>query len=145
MKGRDFKLCICVAGADGNTLFNFCGCGWPQHMLLPRGKQEGMPFQIFVMVTDWAQDKVCVRALPSCSIQGLSYTHMVLYLYLFNIYSVFSPYFLCKLALFCIVQIHFCKSMAAILRDLQSCVSAQAAVEKTCMRRVSKKAHRLFL
>nr|CBW54878.1 putative prophenoloxidase [Cancer pagurus] len=68
-------------GADGNTLFNFCGCGWPQHMLLPRGKQEGMPFQIFVMVTDWAQDKVvqpirarnCSAAASFCGILDAQY------------------------------------------------------------------------
>ena len=51
--------CIWLAGAPENFLFNFCGCGWPQHMLLPRGKQEGMAFELFVMVTDWSQDKVC--------------------------------------------------------------------------------------
>ena len=46
--------------AQGHRLdeFTFCGCGWPQHMLLPRGTAAGMPFQLFVMVSDHAQDKV---------------------------------------------------------------------------------------
>lgn len=51
----------CVAGDPENDLFNFCGCGWPQHMLLPRGKQEGMDFQLLVMVTDWKLDQVCMH------------------------------------------------------------------------------------
>nr|AGE48302.1 prophenoloxidase [Callinectes sapidus] len=55
-------------GAPENFLFNFCGCGWPQHMLLPRGKQEGMAFELFVMVTDWSQDKVAqTEGTHSCS------------------------------------------------------------------------------
>lgn len=68
-------------GADENTLFNFCGCGWPQHMLLPRGKQEGMSFELFVMVTDWSQDKVaqpdgsrsCSAAASFCGILDALY------------------------------------------------------------------------
>ncbi|XP_063875288.1 phenoloxidase 3-like [Scylla paramamosain] len=67
--------------APENTLFNFCGCGWPQHMLLPRGKQEGMPFELFVMVTDWSQDKVaqpdgarsCSAAASFCGILDALY------------------------------------------------------------------------
>ena len=34
----------------------YCECGWPQRMLLPRGKASGMNFDLFVMVTDWAAD-----------------------------------------------------------------------------------------
>lgn len=68
-------------GAEENNLFNFCGCGWPQHMLLPRGKQEGMTFQLFVMVTDWSQDKVtqpggarsCSAASSFCGILDALY------------------------------------------------------------------------
>ena len=43
-----------------------CGCGWPYHMLLPKGKREGrgMAFKIMVMVTDAAVD--LVRAEPNC-------------------------------------------------------------------------------
>ncbi|XP_071525779.1 phenoloxidase 1-like [Panulirus ornatus] len=35
-----------------------CGCGWPHHMLLPRGTPSGMDFQVFFMLTDWEKDKV---------------------------------------------------------------------------------------
>jgi hypothetical protein len=38
--------------------FQFCGCGWPQHMLLPRGRPEGMTFDLFVMITNFAEDTV---------------------------------------------------------------------------------------
>lgn len=39
--------------------FNFCGCGWPQHMLLPKGTPEGYACQLFVMISDIAGDRVC--------------------------------------------------------------------------------------
>ena len=42
----------------GKAEFRFCGCGWPQHMLLPKGSPEGMQFDIFVMVSNYADDLV---------------------------------------------------------------------------------------
>lgn len=38
--------------------FNFCGCGWPQHMLIPKGNAEGLPCHLFVMISDYAVDGV---------------------------------------------------------------------------------------
>lgn len=38
--------------------FRFCGCGWPEHMLLPRGKPEGMSFELFAMISDYDGDAV---------------------------------------------------------------------------------------
>lgn len=38
--------------------FNFCGCGWPQHMLIPKGKPEGFPCELFAMVSDYQKDYV---------------------------------------------------------------------------------------
>jgi len=35
-----------------------CGCGWPHHLLLPRGTPDGMDFDIFVMVTNGDEDAV---------------------------------------------------------------------------------------
>lgn len=40
--------------------FVFCGCGWPQHMLLPKGTPEGLLCELFVMITDNQQDRVCI-------------------------------------------------------------------------------------
>ncbi|XP_046649864.1 phenoloxidase subunit 1-like [Daphnia pulicaria] len=38
---------------------NFCGCGWPDHFLVPRGvPNPGMPFTLFVMATSWKEDRV---------------------------------------------------------------------------------------
>ncbi|CAG8848917.1 38544_t:CDS:2, partial [Gigaspora margarita] len=36
----------------------YCGCGWPYHLLLPRGTREGMKFKLFVFISDWNADKV---------------------------------------------------------------------------------------
>nr|CCC55880.1 putative polyxenus lagurus prophenoloxidase [Polyxenus lagurus] len=44
----------------------FCGCGWPNHMLLPKGKPEGMKFILFAMLTDWNQDKVNGATKQKC-------------------------------------------------------------------------------
>ena len=37
---------------------NYCECGWPYNLLLPRGTREGMPFRLLVMLTAWAADDV---------------------------------------------------------------------------------------
>lgn len=37
---------------------NYCECGWPHHLLLPRGTRQGMAFRLFVMLTDWDDDQV---------------------------------------------------------------------------------------
>lgn len=37
---------------------NYCDCGWPYHLLLPRGKEAGMDFRLLVMLTDWTKDSV---------------------------------------------------------------------------------------
>jgi len=37
---------------------NYCNCGWPYNLLVPRGTHEGMPFRLMVMLTDWDKDKV---------------------------------------------------------------------------------------
>lgn len=44
--------------AAARSRFEFCGCGWPQHMLLPKGSAEGIAFDIFAMVSDFEQDRV---------------------------------------------------------------------------------------
>lgn len=47
---------------SGNALqnFNYCGCGWPQHMLIAKGNAEGMAAELFVMVTDARNDLVSI-------------------------------------------------------------------------------------
>ncbi|OXA38134.1 Phenoloxidase 2 [Folsomia candida] len=36
----------------------FCGCGWPQNLLVPKGKHGGLSLDFFVMITDWEVDRV---------------------------------------------------------------------------------------
>lgn len=52
--------------------FDFCGCGWPHHMLLPKGDNNGYPMQLFVMVSNWAEDGV---SLFIVCIFGLTKSH----------------------------------------------------------------------
>lgn len=44
--------------AEEREEFQFCGCGWPQHMILPKGTVSGTLFDIFVMISDYNQDHV---------------------------------------------------------------------------------------
>ncbi|XP_073975570.1 phenoloxidase 2-like [Rhodnius prolixus] len=46
--------------------FNFCGCGWPHHMLVPKGTADGYPCTLFVMVSDYEQDKVSESRTGTC-------------------------------------------------------------------------------
>lgn len=36
----------------------FCGCGWPHHLLLPKGNEAGSPFKLFVMISNFDDDAV---------------------------------------------------------------------------------------
>ena len=57
---RTFRELQANRPAGGAALedFNFCGCGWPQHMLIPKGTPEGMPCELFVMISNIDDDKV---------------------------------------------------------------------------------------
>lgn len=46
------------AGTTQESEFNFCGCGWPQHMLVPKGLPGGLTCELFVMISDYEQDRV---------------------------------------------------------------------------------------
>ena len=46
------------SGGEALESFNFCGCGWPQHMLVPKGTKEGFRMDMFVMISDFAGDEV---------------------------------------------------------------------------------------
>ncbi|XP_017796958.1 PREDICTED: phenoloxidase 2-like, partial [Habropoda laboriosa] len=43
-------------GVEALDEFNMCGCGWPQHMLAPKGNREGFLMELFVMVSDYTGD-----------------------------------------------------------------------------------------
>lgn len=44
----------------GTESYRFCNCGWPDHMLIPQGSPHGLPYDLFVMVSDFKQDAVNV-------------------------------------------------------------------------------------
>lgn len=47
------------AGQGGSAdADEYCSCGWPEHMLLPRGTIKGMEYDLFVMATDYTVDNV---------------------------------------------------------------------------------------
>ncbi|XP_013143832.1 PREDICTED: phenoloxidase subunit 1-like [Papilio polytes] len=46
--------------------FDFCGCGWPHHMLLPKGTKQGYPMILFAMVSNWADDAVIQDLIGTC-------------------------------------------------------------------------------
>ncbi|PZC83581.1 hypothetical protein B5X24_HaOG207564 [Helicoverpa armigera] len=62
--------------------FNFCGCGWPQHMLVPKGTEAGAAYQLFVMLSNYDLDSVeqpdgsqlsCVEASSFCGLKDRKY------------------------------------------------------------------------
>ncbi|XP_015123559.1 phenoloxidase 1 [Diachasma alloeum] len=57
-------------GGDSLEQFNLCGCGWPQHMLVPKGNVQGFPMYLFVMVSDFAGDVVEQAQPVGCSDAG---------------------------------------------------------------------------
>ncbi|KPJ13409.1 Phenoloxidase subunit 1 [Papilio machaon] len=67
-------------GSKEAAEFDFCGCGWPHHMLLPKGTQQRYPMILFVMVSNWADDAViqdlvgtCKDAASYCGIRDRKY------------------------------------------------------------------------
>ncbi|KAL0818190.1 hypothetical protein ABMA28_008700 [Loxostege sticticalis] len=62
--------------------FNFCGCGWPQHMLVPKGTEAGAPYVLFVMLSNYELDAVerndgrqvtCKEASSFCGLRDSLY------------------------------------------------------------------------
>ncbi|XP_050442444.1 phenoloxidase 2-like [Adelges cooleyi] len=70
-----------AVGTSGEAAFNFCGCGWPQNMLIAKGTPEGLPCQLFVMVSNGTNDQVensqgeatCDDASSYCGVRNARY------------------------------------------------------------------------
>uniref|UniRef100_A0A1W7RAG7 Hemocyanin subunit 2 n=1 Tax=Hadrurus spadix TaxID=141984 RepID=A0A1W7RAG7_9SCOR len=60
-------------GEHGPHDSEYCSCGWPQHMLLPRGNHRGMKFQLVVILTDWEHDKVVGASDTAMCSDAVSY------------------------------------------------------------------------
>ncbi|GLV34925.1 Prophenoloxidase 2 [Carabus blaptoides fortunei] len=66
--------------ADALAEFNFCGCGWPQHMLIPKGSPDGFRCELFVMISNYEDDKIeqtlsgqCNDAYSFCGLKDRLY------------------------------------------------------------------------
>ncbi|ODM92356.1 Phenoloxidase 3 [Orchesella cincta] len=35
-----------------------CGCGWPEHLMIPKGSPQGMEYDLFAMITNYDEDAV---------------------------------------------------------------------------------------
>ncbi|KAK4878034.1 hypothetical protein RN001_010540 [Aquatica leii] len=67
---------------EGEALeqFNFCGCGWPHHLLIAKGTPEGKECDLFVMISNYDDDRVdqdtnvpCNDASSYCGIKDRLY------------------------------------------------------------------------
>jgi tyrosinase len=62
---------------DPQAAENYCNCGWPFHLLVPRGTAEGMRFRLLVMLTDWSADQVSREShcgsMSFCGVRDASY------------------------------------------------------------------------
>lgn len=56
---RTFRNIGSAARTPGSEdQFNFCGCGWPSHLLVPKGTPEGFTFDVFAMISNFNDDTV---------------------------------------------------------------------------------------
>ncbi|CAK1552411.1 unnamed protein product [Leptosia nina] len=68
-------------GSGTAAEFDFCGCGWPHHMLVPKGTTSGTPYVLFCMISDWNNDRVvqadvvgsCNDAASYCGLRDRKY------------------------------------------------------------------------
>ncbi|KAG5864954.1 hypothetical protein JTB14_018716 [Gonioctena quinquepunctata] len=57
-------------GGESLEQFNFCGCGWPQHMLIPKGNADPFACQLFVMISDYSGDEIQQTTEGQCNDAG---------------------------------------------------------------------------
>jgi tyrosinase len=69
-----------AATTEAQQQFNFCGCGWPEHLLVPKGLPEGLTAQVFVMISNYENDRVeqdlsgtCNDAASYCGVRDRLY------------------------------------------------------------------------
>ncbi|GFR13051.1 hemocyanin F chain [Trichonephila clavata] len=69
-----------INGAESSTEedHSYCACGWPEYALVPSGSRRGMDFVLFVMLTDFEEDRVdgshvvteCKNSTSYCGLQN---------------------------------------------------------------------------
>ncbi|GFR02629.1 hemocyanin F chain [Trichonephila clavata] len=72
-----------INGSEISTQIDhsYCACGWPEYALVPRGNRRGMDFVLFVMLTDFEEDRVdgphvvpeCKSSTSYCGIRNQKY------------------------------------------------------------------------
>lgn len=76
------QLYVNAQGRDDVVNESQCSCGWPQHLLLPRGSAGGTDYDLFVIVTDGGVDQVpdnlnrenrCDSAFSFCGVLNSKY------------------------------------------------------------------------
>ncbi|KAG5875029.1 hypothetical protein JTB14_008138 [Gonioctena quinquepunctata] len=67
-------------GGESLERSSFCGCGWPQYMLIPKGDTDPFACQLFVMISDYSGDEIqqttegqCKDAASYCGIKDKLY------------------------------------------------------------------------
>ena len=43
---------------DNGGQTEHCGCGWPEHLYIPKGSPQGTEFDLFAMITSFDQDQL---------------------------------------------------------------------------------------
>lgn len=64
---RDIDTNRPADGTQDLEQFNFCGCGWPQHLLIPKGTTQGYPCDLFVMISNFADDRIDQNLVGTCN------------------------------------------------------------------------------
>ncbi|XP_055605244.1 phenoloxidase 8-like [Uranotaenia lowii] len=77
---RSFRN-ISQSNQSGRDDFRFCNCGWPAHLLIPKGSTSGIGYTLCVMVSDYTKDVVidfdetqgCNDSHSFCGLRGKKY------------------------------------------------------------------------
>lgn len=65
---RDVDTNRPAAGTREEEQFNFCGCGWPQHMLIAKGLPgNGLACDLFVMISNYNDDRIDQDLVGTCN------------------------------------------------------------------------------
>ncbi|KAG5668817.1 hypothetical protein PVAND_016740 [Polypedilum vanderplanki] len=64
---RTFRNLDARPTGNQEQAFNFCGCGWPHHMLIPKGTPQGLQSVLFVMISNYEQDRVQQDLAGTCN------------------------------------------------------------------------------
>nr|CCA94913.1 hemocyanin subunit 1 [Endeis spinosa] len=70
---KDLSIAQLRAGETGGANKETCSCGWPEHLLVPRGNHRGMVFDLVVILTDWEEDKATDTASKCLCKDAVSY------------------------------------------------------------------------